>query len=58
MLAGEIRPTKRPDVDNVLKAVADSLNGLAYHDDAQLIEMKGTKRYDAIEGVWVLIYPA
>ena len=58
MLAGEIRPIRRPDADNVLKAIADSLNGLAYHDDAQLVEMKGTKRYDAIEGVWVLIYPA
>lgn len=58
MLAGKIRPTKRPDADNVLKAIADGLNGLAYHDDAQLVEMKGAKYYDAIEGVRVTIYPA
>lgn len=36
----------------------NDLNGLAYHDDAQLVEMKGTKSYDAIEGVRVTIYPA
>ena len=37
MLARAIRPTKQPDADNILKIVADSLNGLAYHDDAQLV---------------------
>lgn len=58
MLAGKIRPTKRPDADNVLKAVADSLNGLAYHDDAQIVEMKATKVYDAIAGIRVTIRPA
>jgi Holliday junction resolvase RusA-like endonuclease len=58
MLADRIRPTKRPDADNVLKAIADSLNGLAYHDDAQLVVMHATKNYDAIEGVRVTIYPA
>ena len=29
MLAGEIRPTKKPDMDNVVKIIADSLNNLA-----------------------------
>ena len=58
MISGKIRPTKRPDADNVLKAIADSLNGLAYHDDAQVVEMQATKVYDAIEGVRVTIRPA
>lgn len=31
-------PTKKPDLDNTLKLVADSLNGLAYRDDAQIAE--------------------
>lgn len=47
MLAGGIRPTKRPDADNILKAVADSLNGLAYHDDAQLVDTQIRKFYSA-----------
>lgn len=29
--------TKKPDFDNVAKVVADALNGLAYHDDAQVV---------------------
>jgi Holliday junction resolvase RusA-like endonuclease len=32
----EIVPNCRPDVDNVLKAVLDGLNGVAYHDDTQV----------------------
>ena len=43
--AGLIRPTKKPDVDNVLKLVADSLNKLVYKDDAQFVEMHGYRRY-------------
>lgn len=27
---------KKPDADNVVKAVMDALNGLAWHDDAQV----------------------
>lgn len=37
MLSGTIRPTKKPDADNVLKVVADSLNTIAYRDDAQIV---------------------
>ena len=28
--------TKRPDLDNLVKAVLDALNGLAWRDDAQI----------------------
>lgn len=37
MLSGMIRPTKKPDADNVLKVIADSLNTIAYRDDAQIV---------------------
>lgn len=45
MLAGEIRPTRRPDVDNILKIVGDSLQGFAYSDDKQINAMMIEKRY-------------
>lgn len=43
MISGEIRPTKKPDLDNIAKAILDALNGLAYHDDSQVVEMKVEK---------------
>jgi Holliday junction resolvase RusA-like endonuclease len=30
-------PTKKPDVDNIFKGIADSLNGVAYRDDSQIV---------------------
>ena len=33
MLEGTIRPTVKPDWDNIGKLVADALNGVAYDDD-------------------------
>ena len=35
----------KPDADNVVKAVLDALNGLAYKDDKQIIELKIKKMY-------------
>jgi len=45
MIAGTIRPTKKPDADNILKVVADSLNNIAYHDDAQIVDTQLRKFY-------------
>ena len=38
MLEKKIRPTKKPDWDNVGKVICDSLNGIAYRDDAQVVD--------------------
>lgn len=40
-----IRPTKKPDTDNVLKVIADSLNQIAYKDDAQVVDASVRKFY-------------
>lgn len=40
-----IRPTKKPDLDNVIKIILDGLNGLAYGDDKQVVELKALKCY-------------
>ena len=36
-------PTKKPDTDNMLKAVSDALNGVAYTDDKQVVSVKVNK---------------
>lgn len=40
-----IKPTVKPDCDNILKLVADALNGIAYDDDKQIVRMTVTKVY-------------
>lgn len=45
MLQGYILPAKKPDGDNVEKAVADALNGIAYEDDSYIIKANWEKRY-------------
>lgn len=45
MLNHKIRPTKTPDVDNIFKVVADSLNGIAYRDDKQIVDGMVRKFY-------------
>lgn len=37
MESGKIRPTKKPDWDNVGKVFCDALNGIAYRDDSQIV---------------------
>lgn len=45
MVNGNIRPTKKPDCDNIAKIILDALNGIAYHDDSQVIELSVSKFY-------------
>ena len=43
--AGRFLPTKKPDIDNVLKAITDAMNGIVYLDDAQIVTVTVTKIY-------------
>ena len=55
MLNGEIPPLKKPDADNIVKVVCDALNGVAYHDDSQVIFVACAKRYSATEGLEITL---
>lgn len=43
MLDDFVRPTKKPDADNIAKIICDGLNGIAYGDDAQVVDLEVTK---------------
>lgn len=49
-MAGVLRPTGKPDLDNTTKLVADALNGIVWHDDSQVVSMAVSKRYGAAPG--------
>ena len=44
-LSKKILPTKKPDIDNIIKGVADSLNKVIYVDDTQIVALKAYKFY-------------
>jgi Holliday junction resolvase RusA-like endonuclease len=43
-IGGELRPQTKPDVDNFAKVI-DALNGIAWHDDSQVVHMVVSKHY-------------
>lgn len=45
---GDITPGK-PDIDNVVKAVLDGLNGVAYEDDKAVKAISASKKYSTSE---------
>lgn len=55
MLEGCIYPSAKPDLDNVIKAVLDALNGVAYKDDARVVGIYSQKVYGDNPGVLVEI---
>ena len=48
MLKNEVLPTKKPDSDNIIKIILDGLNGVCYHDDAQICRIHFEKKYAEI----------
>lgn len=45
----------RGDLDNYVKAVSDALNGLAWKDDRQIIELRACKHKGDRDEVWVAV---
>lgn len=51
MVSNTTKHIKRPDGDNLAKAVLDSLNGIAYADDSQITILHIEKRYGEQVGI-------
>ena len=55
MLENNISPTKKPDIDNIVKVILDSMNKFAFKDDTQITKLEIEKRYGLEEKVYVKI---
>lgn len=58
MLTGMYRPTKKPDSDNIAKAVLDALNTVAYKDDTQVVSLSVDKWYADMPKLEIFIFNA
>ena len=54
---GKTAHVKKPDIDNLVKAVLDALNGIAYEDDAQIVSITAVKQYAKDPFVEIRIEP-
>lgn len=53
--SGELRYTKKPDLDNLAKAILDACNNTVYKDDSQIITLSINKEYGHTDHVAVKI---
>lgn len=45
----------KPDIDKTVRAVFDSLKGIFWHDDAQVVSLYTSKCYDGVERVEICV---
>ncbi|WP_297803664.1 RusA family crossover junction endodeoxyribonuclease [uncultured Brevundimonas sp.] len=55
MLSGVIQPTKKPDADNIIKAIGDGCNGVVFHDDSAITTIDAAKRYGSVPCLQITI---
>lgn len=55
MKEGDYPHTKKPDLDNLAKAMLDALNGVAFTDDSNITALKLSKTYNTSPGIWLAI---
>lgn len=55
MLSGVVQPTRKPDTDNILKAIGDGCNGVVFHDDSAITTIDAAKRYGSVPCLQVTI---
>lgn len=55
MLNNNISPTKKPDIDNIVKIVLDAMNKFAFKDDTQITKLEVEKKYGTEEKIYIKI---
>jgi Holliday junction resolvase RusA-like endonuclease len=50
-----LKPTKKPDLDNIAKCFLDAMNEIVYFDDKQVVNLHVTKVYAETPAVEVMV---
>lgn len=56
--SGELHHTSKPDIDNLLKYILDSMNGIIFTDDSHIFMLQSKKLYAEKPKTIILIYLA
>ncbi|WP_236905837.1 RusA family crossover junction endodeoxyribonuclease [Collimonas pratensis] len=56
-ISGDLRPTGKPDLDNVVKGIKDACNNIVWADDSQVVRMVASKHYAARASATVIAAP-
>ena len=54
-LDGSVKHIKKPDLDNLAKAVLDAMNGVVYLDDNQICMLTIEKNYDTVPKISISV---
>jgi crossover junction endodeoxyribonuclease RusA len=57
---GKVFCDKKPDIDKLVRSTFDSMTGVLYRDDSQVVQVRATKVYskpDEPSGARIVIYP-
>ena len=55
MINNELSPTKKPDIDNIIKIILDAMNKFAFQDDNQITKIEVEKKYTEEEKIYLKI---
>ncbi len=56
-IAGDLRPTGKPDLDNVVKGIKDACNNIVWGDDSQVVRIVASKHYAARASATIIATP-
>lgn len=53
--AAPLCPTKKPDLDKLVRCALDALTGVAFMDDSQVVFVQAEKEFNAVPGVRISV---
>ncbi|WP_233212337.1 RusA family crossover junction endodeoxyribonuclease [Collimonas sp. PA-H2] len=56
-ISGDLRPTGKPDLDNVVKGIKDACSNIVWGDDSQVVRIVASKHYAARASATVIAAP-